>query len=124
MSRLCSASNVDAITIRELAVWTRIGTTVAEREMEQKLIVTLEMRLGLSNAGHSDEIEDTVNYDDVARDIRELAKAERRLVERFCEDIAALVLKKYSPLSVRVSIAKFAIPESHGVLVSIERPKT
>lgn len=112
----------DSITIHELAVWTKIGTTDVERSVEQQLLVTLEMSCPLAKAGASDSIGDTINYDDVAQDIQQLARTERKLLERFCEEIAELVLTKYKAATVRVSIAKFALPDAARVTVTVNRP--
>ena len=110
------------MTIHDLELWTHIGVPEEERKKEQRLLVTLEMQLDTDAAAKSDDIEKSIDYEKVVAEIRVLAKAERKTLERFAEDIAESVLKKFHPEQVTVTVKKFALPGTASVSLTIVRP--
>ncbi len=112
----------DILTIADLELWTRIGVPALERETEQRLLVTVEMTIDARLAGKTDDVKKSVNYADVATDLKTLAMKERKTIERFAEDAAVMILRAYHPASVRVTVRKFALPGANVVELTIRRP--
>ena len=113
--------NADVLTITDLELWTNIGVPDQERATEQRLLVTLEMTIDSHAAAKSDDVKKTINYFDVSEDIKLLAKTERKTIERFAEDIAQMVLTKYKPDAVTVTVKKFAVPGTASISLRIFR---
>ncbi len=113
----------DAIEIQGLWLESRIGITEAERSRTQPLRVSLRLEINdLSVAARSDRIEETVDYDELAREIRRVATSPpRNLLERLAEEIAAVVLRRPKVGSVSVVLEKFPLPHAEGVAVSLRR---
>lgn len=115
----------DAIEIRGLWLESRIGVTESERSRSQPLRVSLRLDVGdLSGAAHADRIEETVDYDELAREIRSVAASSpRNLLERLAEEIARAVLCHPRVKSVSVVLEKFPLPHAEGVAVSLRRDR-
>ena len=111
----------DTLTITDLELWTHIGVPKEERATEQRLLVTVGLTVDTRAAAKSDDVKKSINYIDVADDVKALAQKERKTIERFAEDIAIMILKNYGTPSVTVTIKKFAIPGSASVALTIER---
>ena len=111
----------DLLTISDLELWTCIGVTAEERETEQRLLLTIEMTVDSRRAAKTDDVKKTVNYCDVAKDIRSLARTERKTIERLAEDIAQMVQRKHAVSAVTVTVKKFTIPGTEDVSVRIVR---
>lgn len=112
---------MDSITISDLRVSTRIGITEEERGKEQNVCVSAELFMSTAKAGMSDDIRDTIDYAAVAEAMRELAKRQRNTLEKFAEDMAQMILKKFKPASVKISAWKYVFPDARGVAVTITR---
>ena len=111
----------DVLSITDLELWTRIGVPAEERSIEQRVLVTVEMTLDTRSAAKADDVKKSINYFDVAQDMKALATKERKTIERLAEDIAKLVLKKYKPEEVAVTVKKFALPATSGTTLRICR---
>jgi dihydroneopterin aldolase len=73
----------------------------------------------------SDKVSDTIDYEQVALKIRDLANSGHfRLVETFADRVAALLVKELGAPWVKVSVAKIGIlPNAKFVGVTIERKR-
>ena len=111
---------MDTLTIRDLELRTHIGVPDSERASEQKILVTIGLQLDTKSSAKRDE--PSIDYDHVVAALKELAKTERKTIERFAEDAATIILEKFHPESVTVTIIKFAIPGSKQVELMITRP--
>ena len=116
---------MDAIVIRDLRVDVRIGIPRREQHVLQTVSVDLEIGVPGSAVFASDKVADTIDYEQVALRIRELAGSGHfRLVETFADRIATLLLKDFGAPWVKVSAAKLGIlPNARFVGVTIERRK-
>jgi dihydroneopterin aldolase len=104
-----------------------VGIYDAERTTRQSLLVDVELDYDFAAAAASDAIGDTVDYDDVARAVTELA--ERRafhLIETMAEDTAAMLLARLPVLRrVRLEIRKpAAVPAASCAFVRVERMRS
>lgn len=104
-----------------MTLWARIGLGSDERKNEQRLLVTVEMRLKPLGT-HGDDLGKSVDYADVVSRMLPLAATEHRTIECFAEEIAAMVLREKNIESVAVSIKKFALPKARSVMITIKRP--
>src|SRR3990167_3064731 len=117
------AMAMDHLTIHDLELWTRIGVPEEERKAEQRLLLSVDMTLDTKAAAEGYDVKKSINYADLSQDLRALATTERKTIERFAEDAAGLILKKYHPESVTVTVKKFAVPGSAYVAITITRPQ-
>lgn len=113
---------MDTLTITDLELWTRIGVPDEERKAEQRILVTIELSLDLSAVSASDDVTQGINYKTLTNDVRALGKKERKTIERLGEDIAHMILQKYAPHAVKVSVFKQPLPGVKGVTATIARP--
>lgn len=113
---------MDTIVIRDLEVFYRVGVPDAERAQPQRLLITVEMEHGFSKAAAADDLRATIDYFAVSQRLLHLgAGREWKLIETLAEDIAAMVLKEFSPQAVAVEVKKFIIPQAAHVSVRIQR---
>ena len=115
--------SMDAIVIRDLRVEALIGIHRRERHVKQTLSIDLEIGLPSTAVFASDKVADTIDYEQVALRIRDLAAAQHyRLVETFADRVAALLTADFGAPWVKVSVAKIGIlPNAKFVGVTIER---
>jgi 7,8-dihydroneopterin aldolase/epimerase/oxygenase len=111
------------ITIEDLEVFYRVGVTEQERTHPQRLLLTLEIERDFGAAVASDDLQNTIDYHAVAQDL--LALGQQRawnLIEKVAADLAEMVLLRYKPQSVGVTVKKFALPQARHVSVSLALP--
>ena len=114
---------MDAILIRDLRVEALIGIHRRERHVKQTLSIDLDIGVPGTAVFTSDKVADTIDYEQVALRIRELAASGHfRLVETVADRIAALLLKDFGAPWVKVTASKIGIlPNAKFVGVSIQR---
>src|SRR5256885_13496151 len=101
---------MDAIVIRDLRVEALIGTPRRERHVKQTLSIDLEIGLPGRAVFESDKVADTIDYEQVALRIRDLASAQHyRLVETLADRIAGFITGEFGSPWVKVSVAKIGI---------------
>ena len=116
---------MDAIVIRDLRVEALIGIHRRERHVKQTLSIDLDIGLPGTAVFASDKVADTIDYEQVALRIGELAAAQHyRLVETFADRIAGFLTSEFGAPWVKVSVAKIGIlPNAKFVGVTLERGK-
>ena len=89
----------------------------------QTLSIDLDIGLPSNAVFASDKVADTIDYEQVALRIRDLAAAQHyRLVETFADRVATLLLRDFGAPWAKVSVAKIGIlPNAKFVGVTIER---
>ncbi len=114
---------MDAILVKDLRVDALIGIHRRERHVRQTLSIDLDIGLPGTTVFKSDKVADTIDYEQVALKIRDLAASGHfRLVETFAERIAQLLIRDFGAPWVRVSAAKIGVlPNAKFVGVTIER---
>ena len=102
---------MDRIHIRDLRVLTVIGALPHEQEQPQPIRVDLDLHVDLTEAGRSDELDDTVNYGLVADEIAHLATDQKFvLLERFADEIAHVALRFDLVEAADVTVTKLRPP--------------
>lgn len=106
---------MDIIFLHEFKIDLVIGVYAWERHVPQT--VQMDIDIGLpSGAGHSDRLEDTIDYGRVAQAIEaSLRQRHFDLLETFAEHIAQLILSDFKAPWVRISVTKL------GMLSNIKR---
>ncbi len=104
-----------------------VGIYDTERRAQQSVLVDVDLDYDFAAAAASDAIGDTIDYDDVARSVTELA--ERRafhLIETMAEETAAMLLARLPSLRrVRLEIRKpAAVPAAACAFVRVERARS
>lgn len=115
--------HMNIIFLRELKVTTLIGVYEWEKLAPQTLQLDLEIALPDNRAGVSDNIDDAIDYAEVAQHIQAvLSEGHFSLLEALAEHIAQILLKDFNAPWVKVSIAKLqAVRHCKMVGVSIQR---
>jgi dihydroneopterin aldolase len=112
------------ITIVDLEVAYSVGVTDEERAKPQRLLITVDMNLDFSSASISDRIEKTINYQDVANELRKFGDGRNwKLLEKLVSNIADFILARYKPQSVLVEVKKFTIPQARYVAVTTTKAR-
>lgn len=98
----------DHILLEGMTFFGRHGVLPAERELGQRFVVDIEMRLDLRPAGLSDDLAKTVDYGAVHDLAKEIVEGEPlNLIEAVAERIATTVLQRHPSIeTVRVGVAK------------------
>src|SRR5712672_950294 len=114
---------MDAILMRELRVEASIGIHKRERHVRQTLSIDLDIGLPGDAVFTSDRVADTIDYEQVALRIRDLAASGHfRLVETFADRVAGILMKDFGAPWVRVSASKLGILANVKLVgVTIER---
>lgn len=114
---------MDKLLIRNLHVTGILGVNDWERTTSREIIINVILFTETLHGALSDNIEDCVDYSQVAREIRLLVEGARRFtVEALAEDISGLCLSKAGVRKVTVRVEKpGAISGVESVGVEIER---
>lgn len=117
----------DRVTIEGLRAFGFHGVLPHEKERGQWFVLDVTARLDLSGAGREDDLERTVDYGALAREVRRIVESERYdLIEALAERVATAVLDRPAVESATVRVAKPCPPldvEVSSVWVEIERSR-
>jgi len=114
---------VNTIFIHDLRVETRIGVYAWEQHLAQPLLLDVEFELPSTVPFESDNFIDAVDYAAVVERLRALAAEHpHKLLERFAEAVAEVVIGEFRAPWARVRVAKLApIAGVKQIGVAIER---
>lgn len=114
----------DTIVIKGLQVPLFIGVPVEERAQQQVIRVHLELVPSRGFEGLGDEIENTVNYYNVAQRVKAVAaERPRRLIETLADELVTMVLIEFTVDEVCLEIEKFIMPDTDWVGLKMCRQK-
>ena len=99
---------MDKITIEKLHIYAYHGVNASEKESGQDFFVSAYLTVDLYKPGHTDALEDTVNYSDVAKLINRVFTADKYdLIERAAYAVAEAVLDEYESVrAIEVRVDK------------------
>ncbi len=114
---------MDQIIIKDILARGIIGVNDSERLHPQDILVNVVIFTDTTKAGLSDNINDSVNYRTITKQVISLAETAQRLtVEALANDIALLILTVPLVKGVRVRVEKpGAVRFAKSVGVEIER---
>jgi len=114
-------SEIDYIKLSNMGFYAFHGTSKAEKEIGQRFYLDVEMYLDLSEAGKTDNIRYTVNYEKVYNIISEITKQKKyNLLEALADDIVDGISKHFPQLErIRVKVRKPQVPLC-GILDYVE----
>ncbi|WP_162063479.1 bifunctional dihydroneopterin aldolase/7,8-dihydroneopterin epimerase [Vibrio taketomensis] len=114
---------MDKVFIEQLEVITTIGVYDWEQGIKQKLVLDIEMAHDNRKAGKSDDVADALDYAQVSQAVIEhIVNGRFLLVERVAEEIAELIMTRFSVPWIKIRLTKpSAVPQAKGVGVVIER---
>ena len=116
---------MDQVFIKDLRAHGIIGVNDWEREQAQDILINIVLFADLHSAGRSDDLADSVDYNEVAKSVRKRAESAQRLtVEALAADLAQVCLAVAGVERVRVRVEKpGAVRLAGSVGVEIERAK-
>lgn len=101
---------MDILFVRDLKIDLLIGIYDWERQIPQTVQLDIDIGLTDNRAAESGRIEDTIDYGQVIKYIRETLPHEQfSLVEALAERIASIVRNDFGAPWVRVSVAKLGM---------------
>ncbi|HSR02894.1 MAG TPA: dihydroneopterin aldolase [Methylophilaceae bacterium] len=113
---------MDTIFLEQVAAQTNLGVPDWERLKPQTIVLDIEIGYDLSKSCHSDAIEDTIDYGQVIKRIREtLTEHSFKLVEALAEHVCQLILNEFNAERVQIKVAKPAVLtnlKSLGVMIT------
>ncbi len=114
---------MDKIFIENLLARAIIGINPDERVNPQDILISLELFTDLSQAGHSDNIDDSINYRSIVKKVMAHTEgAQRFTVEALAEDIATLCFEYPAVTRVIVRVNKPAAAKfAAAVGIEIDR---
>ncbi|MBI4820356.1 MAG: dihydroneopterin aldolase [Deltaproteobacteria bacterium] len=115
----------DRIEIEGLRVDAVVGIYPHERRIHQRLVFDVTVETDLSEAGRTDDIRSTVDYDRIAQIVRNTATSATWLVESMASNVADAVLALPRVESVRVRVQKpGALVDATTVAILIFRERS
>jgi len=116
---------MDQIHIKDLLLRGILGINDSEREKEQDILINITLFGDLKPAGVSDEIDDTINYRTITKQIIAHVEGSKRFtVEALAQDVADICLHTKGIERARVRIEKpGALRFARSVGVEIERER-
>jgi 2-amino-4-hydroxy-6-hydroxymethyldihydropteridine diphosphokinase/dihydroneopterin aldolase len=119
----------DVIRLNGLQLSAIIGVLEREQVTEQPLVIDAELRLDLSAAGRSDDLQDTVSYAAVADLIEGIVSTERfALIEALAETLTAAIIrsdKRIEAAAVTVHKPRAPLPQTFDdVSVTVHRTRS
>ncbi|MFI8034538.1 dihydroneopterin aldolase [Acinetobacter sp. ABJ_C3_5] len=115
---------MDAIIIEGLKVDTVIGCFNWERQIIQPLMLDLTIHNDLSQAAHSDELEDTLNYAQICELAAQvIQEAQPKLIEHAAQLVLECLFNTFPSIeSISIAIRKPAIiAQANAVGIRLER---
>mgnify|MGYP006310776575 CR=1 FL=1 len=110
----------DRIRLTGLRFYAYHGVAAAERETGRQYEIDCELVVDLAQAGHSDDLTDTIDYSEVYEVIRETVTGHAfSLLEGLANQLAGILLDQFEIYSVTVRVRKLH-PPINGPIDSLE----
>jgi FolB domain-containing protein len=107
------------IILEDIRVRTFIGVSGKERAKKQHLSVSIEVEPAVKFEEIDDNIENTVNYSSIRKDVKELLKdPQYKLIETVAALLAHHVMDAYPVKSATVRVQKFPYRDTKSVSCS------
>ena len=97
---------MDKIIIKNLKVESNIGISCEERSDKQALLIDIILFTDLRKSGISDDINDTINYSTVCKEIIMLLQKEFATIECIAETLAQQIKQNFNILRIKIKVRK------------------
>lgn len=113
----------DTVFIRGLILETVIGVYEWEREKTQAVEMDLSIKIDISKAAASDDLSDTINYEDLSERLRAAASnTNYQLLEALAECLVKVIETEYPTTWFKMRLRKpNVVPYTQSCGVEIER---
>ena len=99
---------MDKISISGIVCQAHLGVTDREREIPQKVVVDIALFLDLEAAGHTDNLQLTVDYRQAVEQVQQtVEKSQFRLLEALAQKVCRALLEDGRVDSVQITARKF-----------------
>jgi dihydroneopterin aldolase len=117
----------DSIALRGIRVFAHHGVLPEEAVDGQVFVIDLVLRMDLAPPGRSDDLEETVDYGELARRVHDVVARERwDLIERVAERVAEVILTdprvKETEVTVHKPDAPVTVPFDDVAVTLVRRP--
>ncbi len=112
----------DVIRIGGMSFYGYHGVSEAERETGRLYEVDCEVEVDFADAGHSDDLSDTVDYEAVYNVVKDIVEGRSfALLERLATDLAIKVLDTFPVYRVTLKVRKMTPPiAGHIKFIEVE----
>jgi dihydroneopterin aldolase len=111
---------MDVIRLNEMVFYGYHGVSEEEKITGRRFEIDCELEVDLATPGHSDRLEDAVNYEAVYKKIEEIVEGKSfALIERLATTLADVILEEFSVYQVTIRVRKI-IPPIAGTIDNIE----
>lgn len=101
----------DVIRVCGMSFYGYHGVTAAEKETGRLYEIDCELEVDLAEAGHSDELQDTIDYAEVYAMVKELAEGTAyALLEGLATALAIKILDSFPAYRVTLKVRKMTPP--------------
>lgn len=101
------------IKIKNLKLHTIIGVYDWEKNIDREIIINAEITTNLTRSLHSDDISDTVDYDQIISKIKELVANNRfKLIEKMAQTLMDEILTNPHISKCKLEIDKVGVVEN------------
>ena len=102
---------MDRIRIANMTFYGHHGVAESERDLGGKFHIDVELGVDLTDAGRSDDVADTVDYQRVYEVVAEVERSQRyRLLEALAHNAADAILAGFAVAEVTVRVRKTGVP--------------
>lgn len=118
---------MDKIIIKDLEVFANHGVHAEEKTLGQLFVISLEITADIETAALTDDLEYTIHYGNVCRDIEQfMCENKFNLIETVAFNIIKKIFEKYSfAHSIKITIEKPWAPiAKHIKYVAVEMERT
>jgi FolB domain-containing protein len=118
-------SKFDEIEVQKIRVNAILGLYPEERITPQDIIVSAKLYLDLTNAGQSDDLQDTVDYDSLHRAIAAMAEETAYLlIEKLADHAAQICLENPLVQACSITVEKpQALELADNIAITIHRSR-
>ena len=110
----------DQIILKAMAFYGYHGVNLEERKVGQPFTVDLRVYGNFDISGHTDDLNDTVNYSELYRLTKDVVEGKpHNLLESIAETIAERILASYKVTGVAVRVAKTVTPITGATLEAV-----
>ncbi len=101
----------DVIRLHGLSFYGYHGNSAAEKETGRMFEIDCELEIDLAEAGHSDQLKDTIDYSAVYATIKDIAVNKSfALLEGLASELTTLLLDKFPVYRVTLKVRKLHPP--------------